>query len=52
MYFDWDDEKLINEARSKAEDGISLAILDYKLYLELWRRELPDFAYPTKRRKV
>ena len=48
VYFDWDDERIIKAAHSKAEDGVSLAILDHKLYFELWRRDLYEIAYPGK----
>jgi hypothetical protein len=52
FYMEWDSEKLLKAAHSKAKDGISLAILDYKLYLELWRRELYSSAYPREAEKA
>ena len=48
MYFDWGIGEVIREAHSKAEDGVSLALIDHRLYLELWRRGIYDEVYPSK----
>jgi len=45
-YKEWDDKKLIKEARTRADDGISLIMVDWKLYFEIKNRGLLIETYP------
>jgi len=46
-YKSWPDEKLVNEARITAQDGISLIMTDWKLYFEIRNRGLLPETYPA-----
>jgi len=46
-YRKWDDKHLIKEAKSKADDSISLIVVDWKLYFEIRNRGLLPKTYPS-----
>lgn len=46
-YKKWYDEDLMKEAKLKADDSISLIVVDWKLYLEVKNRGLLPKTYPS-----